>query len=317
MSHFMGLDGNFVWFFGTVVDRLDPLCLGRVRVRVFGIHPDDKSLVPDHDLPWAIPVQPITSAAAFGIGGSPVGPVEGTQVFGFFADGRDCQIPIILGTIAGGLGHFALNIVSNATAALTAVEQAIAPTPTLGTLSKSFAVKAGPIGLRLMQDLNLTDFQAAGILGNIAHESGGCHPDIREGNKYGPSWTYGTPLKGYGWVQWTNPRGAAPGAGRLDKFIDFVKNNFNGYDIQKNAATDDHNYAYLLHELKTTPSYLKGVSSATSIETATAAFMNSFEKPRASVAHLDARQNYAKQALQSMHASSVPMRSTAKNTTNG
>ena len=54
MSHFIGLDGQFVWFFGQVVDRLDPLCLGRVRVRIFGLHPDDTSLVPNSDLPWAI-----------------------------------------------------------------------------------------------------------------------------------------------------------------------------------------------------------------------------------------------------------------------
>ena len=317
MSHFIGLDGQFVWFFGQVVDRLDPLCLGRVRVRIFGLHPDDTSLVPNSDLPWAIPVQPITSAAAFGIGGSPIGPVEGTQVFGFFADGKDCQIPIVLGTVAGGLGHFALNVVSNVQDSIKAVQQAIAPTPTLGQLSKSFAVKSGAIGARLMADLQLIDFQAAGILGNIAHESGGCHPDILEGSKFGPCWQRGTPLKGYGWVQWTNPRGAAPGAGRMDKFIDFVKTNFNGYDITANAANDDHNYAYLLHELNTTPSYLSAVKQSTTIETATAAFMNAFEKPKASVAHLDARINYAKQALQSMHASSVPMRSTAKNVTNG
>jgi len=304
MNNFMGKDG-FHWFFGKVVDRFDPLMLGRVRVRVYGIHPDDETLVPNDHLPWAMPIQPINSAGIFGVGHSPVGPIEGTQVFGFFADGKDCQIPFILGTVATGLGHFALNVISTASDALKAVTDATSPVQTLGQLSKSFVVKAGPIGQRLMADLSLHDYQAAAILGNVAHESGGMFCDIREGGSHGPCWPIDTKSKGYGWVQWTNSR--------MNDFVHFVKTNFNGYDITQNAATDDHNYSFLLYELKNTPRYTKNLKAASTIESATAAFMNDFEKPKAEYAFLDRRIGYAKQALASMNGSGPPTRATGKN----
>jgi hypothetical protein len=104
-NKFMGHDG-FLWWFGVVADRNDPLSLGRVRVRVFGVHPDDKTLVPDNMLPWAMPIQPITSAGAYGIGSAPVGPIPGSHVFGFWSDGYEKQIPFFMGTIAGGTGQF-------------------------------------------------------------------------------------------------------------------------------------------------------------------------------------------------------------------
>ena len=91
---------NFNWWIGVVEDRMDPEKLGRVRVRIFGYHTDDKASLPINDLPWAIPIQPITSAAISGIGSSPLGPVEGTWVIGFFLDGEDCQQPAVFGTLA-------------------------------------------------------------------------------------------------------------------------------------------------------------------------------------------------------------------------
>ena len=57
--------------------------------------------MPTRDLPWALPLQPITSAATSGIGISPVGLVPGAWVVGFFLDGQDAQQPVIMGTIAG------------------------------------------------------------------------------------------------------------------------------------------------------------------------------------------------------------------------
>ena len=52
-------------------------------------------------MPWAYPVQPITSAAMNGIGTSPLGPVEGTWVVGFFRDGPNQQEPMIMGSVGG------------------------------------------------------------------------------------------------------------------------------------------------------------------------------------------------------------------------
>ena len=88
-------------FVGVVEDRNDPLSLGRCRVRAFGIHTEDKAMIPTEDLPWATPVMPFNSASISGIGISPTGPVEGTWVVGMFLDGIHMQQPIILGTLVG------------------------------------------------------------------------------------------------------------------------------------------------------------------------------------------------------------------------
>jgi len=96
--------GEFVWWQGVVEDRVDPLKLGRCRVRILGYHTDNKQEgvgIPTADLPWATPSQPITSAAMNGIGTTPMGPVEGTWVFGFFRDGKNAQEPVIIGTFGG------------------------------------------------------------------------------------------------------------------------------------------------------------------------------------------------------------------------
>lgn len=100
MSGFMGKDG-FVWFVGVVEDRQDPQKLGRVRVRCLGHHTEDNVKLPTADLPWAHPMNPITSATVSGVGQTPLGVVEGTWVVGFFQDGEDAQQPIIMGTLPG------------------------------------------------------------------------------------------------------------------------------------------------------------------------------------------------------------------------
>ena len=100
MANFMGKDG-FQWFVGVVEDRNDPKKLGRVRVRCLGYHSEDLTKLPTADLPWAHPMNPITSATVSGVGQTPLGSVEGTWVIGFFQDGSDCQQPIIIGTLPG------------------------------------------------------------------------------------------------------------------------------------------------------------------------------------------------------------------------
>lgn len=90
---FLGL-GKFIWWFGVVEDRLDPLNIGRCKVRCFGWHTEAKTQISTEDLPWAHPVVPYGS-------NSVQPPVEGTMVFGFFADGREGRYPIIMGTVPG------------------------------------------------------------------------------------------------------------------------------------------------------------------------------------------------------------------------
>jgi len=100
MTDFMGKDG-FQWFVGVVEDRQDPKFLGRVRVRCLGYHTVDLIQLPTEDLPWAHPMNPITSATISGVGQTPLGAVEGTWVVGFFQDGAEAQMPIIIGTLPG------------------------------------------------------------------------------------------------------------------------------------------------------------------------------------------------------------------------
>jgi GH24 family phage-related lysozyme (muramidase) len=85
---------------GVVENRQDPLKLGRCQVRIVGLHNHDKNQLKSEDLPWAYPMQPITSAGISGIGHSPLGPVEGSWVVIFFRD-DDEQQPIIMGSIGG------------------------------------------------------------------------------------------------------------------------------------------------------------------------------------------------------------------------
>lgn len=87
-------------YHGVVENRKDPLKLGRCQVRIAGLHSHDKNLLPTEDLPWAYPLQPVTSAAMSGIGHAPVGPVEGTGVIIIFRD-DDEQYPIMIGTVGG------------------------------------------------------------------------------------------------------------------------------------------------------------------------------------------------------------------------
>lgn len=98
-GEFLGFD--FIFWFGVVEDRNDPIKLGRVRVRIQGWHTDDKSKIPTSSLPWAQVVQQPTSAANGDIGYSPTGILEGTWVVGFFLDGEKAQQPIVMGTLAG------------------------------------------------------------------------------------------------------------------------------------------------------------------------------------------------------------------------
>jgi hypothetical protein len=95
------LNQNFNFWVGIVEDRKDPEKIGRCKVRIFGYHTDDISILPTNDLPWATPMMPITSASTSGVGVSPLGPVEGTWVVGWFLDGEEKQQPVMMGTFAG------------------------------------------------------------------------------------------------------------------------------------------------------------------------------------------------------------------------
>ena len=146
-----------------------------------------------------------------------------------------------------------------------------------GKLAGSFQQQAPIVMNRLMRDFGITKEQAAGVLGNLGHESRGLTAGIQEIN---PRAGRG----GLGWAQWTGPRRVA--------FEEFL--NANGLD----ASDPEANYAFLTQELRTTHAYaLDALRQAKSVEEATYIFENTFEKAADDAKHYDRRNEYAFEAL--------------------
>ena len=85
---------NLMWYVGVVEDRYDASNDGRVKIRAFGIHTEDKESLPTADLPWAIVLDGSYGAAQ-------KIPDVGDWVFGFFMDGDDAQHPMVMGRVPG------------------------------------------------------------------------------------------------------------------------------------------------------------------------------------------------------------------------
>jgi len=103
-KEYLGL-GGFVWFFGVVEDIMDPLKVGRVRVRCYDWHPSNRGSLPTSQLPWAQVMMPANNAAVSGIGTSPNGLKQGSWVVGFFLDGQQAQRPFVMGSIPAIPSH--------------------------------------------------------------------------------------------------------------------------------------------------------------------------------------------------------------------
>ncbi|MTI19310.1 hypothetical protein E1162_18870 [Rhodobacteraceae bacterium RKSG542] len=134
-----------------------------------------------------------------------------------------------------------------------------------------FVEKAALYLPRLMKDLLIGRDGAAAILGNLGHESAGFrHLQQINGSAYG-------------WAQWDGTR----------------KTNFfkwcDTYSLDK--ASDEANYGFLLHELRTSEkATLADLAAARGLEAKTIAFEQSYE--RAGIKHYDSRIRYARLAAQ-------------------
>ena len=104
-SHFIGRDG-FRWWIGQIApveawgDQADHKGWGyRRKVRILGYHPLDDKTLTNEELPWAQVMLPTTSGT--GAANYAVNPKlrPGDVVIGFFLDGDNCQIPIIMGAL--------------------------------------------------------------------------------------------------------------------------------------------------------------------------------------------------------------------------
>lgn len=88
---------------GVIEDNDDPEKMGRCRVRIFGIHSEEKAQkdfdgVPTEHLLWAEPVTPLFGGSS-GLGVSSV-PVKGSMVTLYF-DGGNIMRPMMFGTTVG------------------------------------------------------------------------------------------------------------------------------------------------------------------------------------------------------------------------
>lgn len=87
---------SWVPFIAKVEDVDDPRKVGRVRLRVINHHGDDIST---EQLDWATPII-ANSASLEGVGTSPTSLEVGSTVVGFYLDGHQRSMPLILGSIA-------------------------------------------------------------------------------------------------------------------------------------------------------------------------------------------------------------------------
>jgi hypothetical protein len=133
---------------------------------------------------------------------------------------------------------------------------------------------------RLIQDVSVSEVQAAAMLGNIGWECGG-FKSLQEVKPVMGG------IGGLGWCQWT--------AARRTSFVNWLRDNGWG----ENYHDDEANYGYLLYELRGPQrSSLNAVKGTSMVESATKMFMDIFERPNLKYAALDNRIGLARIALQ-------------------
>lgn len=143
----LNLGMQFIWWTGVVESRQDPKKAGRCKVRIIGAHTSNKSDLPTADLPWAQPMIPLNDVASLQL-------KEGDYVVGFYFDGRDSQVPIIMGLLPGVPGELRPASVGFSDPR-TPGELASAPKPpaSLTIASSAVAITEGP-GARNPQHLD-------------------------------------------------------------------------------------------------------------------------------------------------------------------
>ena len=71
----------------------------RYKVRIMGYHTASKEELPDDDLPWATVMYPVTSGGGGRNSYGNANLTQGVFVFGFFMDGSNSQMPVIMGCL--------------------------------------------------------------------------------------------------------------------------------------------------------------------------------------------------------------------------
>jgi len=261
------------WFIGRVISVNDPLKLGRVQVRIYGIHPESTGDVSTGDLPWASVSVPITEGGSSGIG-TVVGLKPMAQVFGIFLDGKNSQLPLVIGSIPKfeSDDERIKNTGTTVGDQNESYDQGNSPTKK-NTIPKSNidevfleggtnAEKAYNFFLRLKYPSHV----CAGIVGNLLIESGPDDIDPTKGST--------VPGEGsWGIAQW-NPSAAA--GDRLS--------NLRAYCSNANLPEDSlyGQLSFIRYELEEVPEDFgyRPLLAAQDIEEATRVFEEKYEKPQ-------------------------------------
>jgi hypothetical protein len=146
---------------------------------------------------------------------------------------------------------------------------------------ETFTAKAPGIIRLLMADFGLSDVQAAGILGNLGHESNGLTA-FQEINPRGGR-------GGWGWAQWTGKR----------------RVQFEAYCARNHLdpKSDKANYGWLFSELKGPEKRaIDALKKTHTLKEAVRAFERAFE--RSGVKAYGSRDKWAQRALDAFHAAS-------------
>jgi len=109
------LGGSFLWWVGQIADDStwrDNISTGiheskysipgwgrRYKVRIIGLHDQGETVLPSDQLPWAQVMYPITGGGGQTNASQTSNLRQGMFVFGFFLDGQDQQVPVIMGVL--------------------------------------------------------------------------------------------------------------------------------------------------------------------------------------------------------------------------
>ena len=113
-SNFVGRDG-FRWWIGQIapedcqgdqINQEGSSWGNRIKVRIMGYHPQDLTELKNVDLPWAQVLLPTTAGSGGADRFRSIRLSPGDSVFGFFLDGDDAQLPVIVGLFGRTKGQF-------------------------------------------------------------------------------------------------------------------------------------------------------------------------------------------------------------------
>ena len=109
------LGGSFLWWIGQIVDDSTwrdntnpgkyedktsiPGWGRRYKVRIIGLHDQGETTIPSDQLPWAQVMYPVTAGGGQTAAMDSTKLRQGNMVFGFFLDGQERQVPVIMGVL--------------------------------------------------------------------------------------------------------------------------------------------------------------------------------------------------------------------------